>query len=121
MVTGSEFAAIAAGERKTIRALCKAALDKGFLLSYNDGEAWPVKKTNNIAEIMPHVQSTDEATLMVTDKDGKKIASYFLVYGNAPDEVIADYSYPAENEAIAEALWDASNIWAKIQFLTAAI
>jgi hypothetical protein len=121
MVTGSEFAAIAAGERKTIRALCKAALDKGFTLSYNDGEAWPVKKTDNIAKIMAHVQGTDEAMLMITDKDGKKIASFFLVYGNAPDEVIADYSYPAENEGIANSLWDASNIWAKIQFLTAAI
>jgi hypothetical protein len=105
---GSELAASIAGERKAIRGLCKAALSKGLLLSYSDGESWPVKQTANLSDIMAQVHSTDEALIRVRDADGNKRVTFFIVYGNSPEEVISDYSYPEADEELANELYRAA-------------
>jgi hypothetical protein len=107
-MTGSELSANIAGERKVIRALCKAALAKGFTLSYNDGEEWAVKRTSKLSDIMAEVHSTDEGLLLIRDSEAKKRANFYLIYGNSPDEVIADYGYQEADRALADDLYNAA-------------
>lgn len=101
----SEIAARIAGERKAIRALCEAAIEQGFSLSYFDGEEWAVKKSRNVSDIMKECHSTDEAAIGVSSDRGI-IGTFYLVYGNAPDEVISDYGWKDECfKAAMDSLW----------------
>jgi hypothetical protein len=102
------LAARIAGERKAVRALCKAALDKGFTLSYNDGEEWAVKQSYKLSDIMKHVHSTDEARLTVRDSEARARVTFYLVYGNSPEEVISDYGYGDADQALANELYNAA-------------
>jgi len=107
-MTGSELSARIAGERKVVRALCKAALAKGFTLSYNDGEEWTVKQSTKISDIMSEVHSTDEAKLTVRDNEARARVTFYLVYGNSPEEVISDYGYGDADQALADELYNAA-------------
>lgn len=94
----SEIAARIAGERKVIRAMCEAAIEAGFQLSYFDGEEWPVKNSRNLSDIMAETHGTDCAAIRVSRANGDRIGTFDIVYGNSPSEVIADYSYYSSRE-----------------------
>ena len=82
-------------ERRVIRALVKTALADGCSISVYDGEAYPLKKSTSLKDIMAAIMSTDEDHLNIW-KDGKRIGSVFLVYGNDGYDVINDYSVSLE-------------------------
>lgn len=59
---------------------------------YHDGEVLHTIASEH--DLGQHLHSTDEARLRFTYKD--HLCSLFLVYGNSPEEVIADMRAPAE-------------------------
>ena len=85
------------GEKRVVRRLVKAALDRGYTVSVHDGEEWPVRKSDSVVEIMAALGATDMERLLLRSADGTRIGSILLVYGNSPEEVIADHT---DNELI---------------------
>ena len=53
-------------------------------------------------EVMEHALGVDEAVICFTN--GDEMISFFLVYGNALDETIADHTESEEANAIADAV-----------------
>lgn len=82
------------GELAVISKLIVAAKAKGFTLSVFDGEEFAVKRSQDEKLILEAVESVDESSILVRDKDGVKLGSILIILGNAADgsEVIADNS-----------------------------
>lgn len=91
MIFDPKTASDADCELHIISKVVEAALSKGFTVSVNDGEAWTVKRSRDIAAIMAALGSTDGDELMIRDAN-RRIGSIYLVYGNQPWEVIADHT-----------------------------
>ena len=85
-----------------VRALVDAILARGHAISVHDGECFAVKRSNDRAAILDALASTEADTLIVRDASGTKLGSFFLVYGNGPDELIADYTFNPFCEAMAK-------------------
>lgn len=85
------------GERTIVAKLICAILSRKYLVSIFDGEAFAIQKSDSYQNIMAEVMSTDADTVRVWSKDGEMIGAISLIYGNSPEEVIADYS---DNEEI---------------------
>lgn len=82
-------------ERRVIRAFVRSALADGCAISVYDGGDFCLKRSTSEKEIMGAIMSTDEDSLVVS-KDGKRIGSVYLVYGNDGYDVINDYSVSLE-------------------------
>lgn len=78
--------------------LVKHALASGYVVSVHDGEEWAVSKSSKYTEIMADIFTTDENTVVFHDKDGNRIGSVFLVFGNDGYDVMADQSAPSWDE-----------------------
>ncbi|RUW81543.1 hypothetical protein [Mesorhizobium sp. M2A.F.Ca.ET.067.02.1.1] len=89
-------------ERRIARALVKACLDRGHLISVNDGEDWVVKRSDDKAAIMLALFSTDEDAIHLRSPTGDKLGWFQLIYGNSGYDVVSDH---ADNE-ICRAIWD---------------
>jgi len=83
-------------ERFIVKQIVGRALDKGYLLTVFDGEEFPVRCSDDAEAVMAELGHCDEEWLQVANADCKRIGSIFLVYGNEPDEVVADYTDKAE-------------------------
>jgi hypothetical protein len=81
-----------AQEKTAAGKIIDRALAKGYLISVNDGEEWVVKKSVKRKQIMDALQSTDEDYLMIRKPDGEKVGTIWLVWGNSPEEIAADYT-----------------------------
>jgi hypothetical protein len=77
-------------ERFVVKQIVGRALDKGYLLSVFDGEDVPVMHSDDAEAVMAGLGHCDEEWLYVANEDRKQIGTIFLVYGNDPDEVVAD-------------------------------
>jgi sorbitol-specific phosphotransferase system component IIA len=77
-------------ERFVVAGIVNRALDKGYLLTVNDGEDFPVMHSDDAEEVMAELGHCEEEWLYVENADRKKIGTIFLVYGNDPDEVVCD-------------------------------
>ena len=66
------------------------ALDKGYLLTVFEGEDFPIVNSDDAEAVMAELGHCDEEWLQVANADGKRIGTIYLVYGNDPDEVVAD-------------------------------
>lgn len=86
------------GEAVKARRLVRIALAKGYAISVYDGEEWTVKQSTDRMTVLQALATTECDTLRFR-KDGEKLGSMLLIYGNATDgsELIADYS---ANEAM---------------------
>lgn len=82
----------AAQEKTATGRVIDRALAKGYLISVNDGEEWVVKKSSKRHEIMDALQSTDSDTLVIRKADGTRVGFVLLVWGNSPEEVVADFT-----------------------------
>lgn len=95
----------ATGEQKTARRLVRAALERGYQISVNDGEETTVIRASAERPVLDALCSTGEDTLILYRPNGadelSRVGSLFLVWGNADDgsELIADHT---DNEAIGE-------------------
>ena len=79
------------------RRLVDEALREGYYLSVHDGEEWPVVVSRDRDAIVRAMESVDICHLrirgaMVGDKAGPILGNALIVYGNDPDEEIADYT-----------------------------
>lgn len=82
-------------ERRVIRAFVKSALADGCEISVYDGEDFCLKRSSSEKDIMAAIMSTDEDSFVLR-KNGERIGSVQLVYGNDGYDVIADYSVSLE-------------------------
>lgn len=85
------------GEVTVVKRLVRIVLERGYIVSINDGEEWTVNLSTDRKEILSALGTTGEDTIRLY-KDGEWAGSIWLVYGNAEDgsELIADHS---DNEA----------------------
>jgi hypothetical protein len=77
-------------ERFVVKQIVGRALDKGYLLSVFDGEEYPIEHSDDAEAVMAELGHCGEDWLQVSNADRKRIGTIFLVYGNDPDEVVAD-------------------------------
>ena len=77
-------------EQSIVNVLVDTALAKGYTISVYDGEAYPVKCSNNKKTIFAGMFSTNEDWLIFRH-NGVKIGAVWLIYGNSFD-VITDHS-----------------------------
>jgi hypothetical protein len=82
--------------------LVKHALAAGYTVSVHDGEEWSVIRSTKYTEIMEELFTTDSNSLLIRDKDGKRLGSIELIYGNDGYDVMGDWSAP--NDEALEAL-----------------
>jgi len=82
-------------EHKKLVEIVNEILSDGFSLSVGDGETLFLKPTTDKKKIIEHASSVDEVYLWL-HKDGKPSGTIFLVFGNGPDELIADHSDSVE-------------------------
>jgi len=104
-------------ERPVITALCKALLDRGYLLAIHNGEEYESKRTNKWHSLRPHFGSTGEDSLVVWKvENGEKVRQgyWYLIYNNGSEEeptvVISDYAWANdETEEIFDTIWNELN------------
>jgi hypothetical protein len=79
-------------EAAIIRPIVQRGLDAGYCASVYDGEEWTLERSFDRDRIMAALGNTDEDILRFQDAEQVIVGSIGLVYGNAPDEVINDYT-----------------------------
>lgn len=92
------------GEAAVVKRLVRIVLERGYMVSVNDGEEWTVNLSTNRNEILSALATTGEDIIRLY-KDGERAGSIWLVYGNAEDgrELIADHS---DNDACHSICWE---------------
>lgn len=92
------------GEKSVIRAAVRNGIKLGYTVSVYDGEAWAVRNSSSVKEVIEAIQSTDEDSIKFNKMgaDGKRVSvgTIYAVYGNSAGEVIADHSESVELETI---------------------
>ena len=90
-------------ERAIAERLVTDAIALGYQVSVNDGEEWTVKRSTDSKAIMAALFSTDEDYIRIR-KDGEEtsVGTFTLIYGNDGWDVIADWSYSVETEAVMQ-------------------
>lgn len=79
-------------EEQNVQRLIHLILQDGNLISIYDGEEYAIQWSQNEAAILTVMGATDEDTISVFDSNKKMRGWIYLVYGNAADEVVCDYS-----------------------------
>lgn len=80
------------GEREHATSLVNAILGTGCSISVWEGEDWALQKGKEPEAVLAAMASTDMDRLVATSGDGSRMGSFLLIYGNAPDELVADHS-----------------------------
>lgn len=86
-------------ERTICERIVDDALSAGYSIAVWEGEDWALKASRDRAVILSSMASTDEDTLFLKDRDGRRVGSILLVYGNG-NEVVADHTYNDRTEAV---------------------
>ena len=68
------------------------ALFYGWSISVHDGEEWAAKRVRDAETLWPLLASVEAETLKFRDRAGNEVGSAYVVYGNGPGELFADYS-----------------------------
>ena len=92
------------GETKYARALVRACLGRGCVISVWEGGDWAIKRSANVDAVMKALASTDMDVLVVRQANGHRLGSFTLIYGNNDDELIADCSATAFCDSVWEEL-----------------
>ncbi|QNJ57486.1 hypothetical protein [Pseudomonas phage PlaquesPlease] len=85
------------GERRVLRKLLEAIRGSGYWFRINNGEDFETIHTQQVEWGIDACMTTDEDHVVVyrvrpDDNTFQRIGKFWLVYGNSPEEVIADYS-----------------------------
>mgnify|MGYP003652686622 CR=1 FL=1 len=83
-------------EDQMLDLLVEIILDKGYKVSADDGEEMMLFGETSRRVIRSRLGETEENKLFLW-KDGKYAGMIWLVYGNAPDELVCDHT---DNDAI---------------------
>lgn len=102
------------GERKVLRKLLTAIREDGYHFRINNGEDFETEHTQDVELAMSNCMATDEDYVVVyrIDPDGafKRMGKFWLVYGNSPEEVIADYGTGPSWESMFSRWFDVATI-----------
>jgi hypothetical protein len=79
-------------EMSAIRKLVQTALAAGLHVSVHDGEEVTIRRSRDEAAIVGAMRTTDDDRLFFFTSDGTRKGLVWLVYGNDPYDVIAEYS-----------------------------
>ena len=89
-------------ERAIVDRLIRGGLERGYLVSVNDGEEWALSKSSDYAAITAEVAATDVTILRFTDPAQadrtKGCGNVLLIHGNDLD-VVSDHT---DNDMIAD-------------------
>jgi len=78
---------------KAYQHLVRYALAQGNRISVYDGEEWPVSESTNAQEIIEHIESVEEAELIIKDPiDRRDLWARVSAYGLADDETVIDHT-----------------------------
>lgn len=108
------------GEEKYVRKLVRNILERGYMISVNDGEIWTVVDSFDEVRIMGALGTTDEDFIKMKDPlDYKSLGVFSLIYGNDPEgeEVISDYTA----SPLCETIWREVMDWPKEEQLEIAL
>lgn len=89
--TDANAARVKREEAKAAR-LIDAALENGWTVSVNDGEAWAIRRSTDRAAILAAMFSTELDLLMFREVGGEPVGAVSLIYGNDANDLVADYS-----------------------------
>lgn len=78
-------------ERMIAKRLVDDILAAGHVISVNDGEAFPVKRSADRTTILDALASTGSDTLVIRDTSGERVGFVLLIWGNGTD-LISDCS-----------------------------
>jgi hypothetical protein len=88
-------------EHAAARMIIEAALERRYTVSVWDGGTWVVKYSRDVDQIAMALQSSDEDQLRLHDESGHSVGTMLLIWGNSPEELVADHS---DNDAIKSLL-----------------
>ena len=89
-------------EKAIVATLVESAIAKGYKLSVCDGEAWPLKGSTSVADVMGALFSTDEEVIAI--RIDRELVGYVnLIYGNDGYDVISDHTDTEEMRSIIDA------------------
>jgi hypothetical protein len=100
-------------ERDIAHGLVNRVLADGNTISVFDGEEYSIKRSSDAVAILSAMSHTGEDTLVIRSPiggsvpralSGAKIGSVFLVYGNEPENLIADFTNEDYTCALCDAL-----------------
>lgn len=91
-----------AAERGIAREVIRCLVDAGYSVTVDNGADESITRSTSKREIFDALCQTGQDHLIAHDKDGKEVGWVWLVYGNEPCELIADYTGNLE-ETIAPA------------------
>jgi len=92
-------------EKAIARAITLVALEKGYLVSVNDGEETVLTNSKIATQVMKALHTTDEDYLTIYDPATKRtIGAFKLIYGNSGYDVVNDYYYGLNTKSIMDAL-----------------
>lgn len=103
------------GERKVLRKLLNAIREDGYHFRINNGEDFETEHTQDVELAMSNCMATDEDYVVVyrirpDDGTFQRIGKFWLVYGNSPEEVIADYGTNESMESMFSRWFDEATI-----------
>ncbi|QNJ57435.1 hypothetical protein [Pseudomonas phage Waldo5] len=103
------------GERRVLRKLLEAIRGSGYQFRINNGEDFECGHTQDPQVGIDACMTTDEDHVVVyriRPDDGtlQRIGKFWLVYGNSPEEVIADYSTIESLESLFSRWFDEATI-----------
>lgn len=86
----------AAAERGIAREVIRCLVDAGYSVTIDNSADHPVKRSTNKREIFDALCQTGQDYLVAYDMVGQRVGWVWLVYGNEPCELIADYTLNLE-------------------------
>jgi len=80
-------------EQQAIRRICRKLIEQGYLINVEDGNGSYTGPSNDLRNIVAEITAfADDCSVRVHRRDNERIGSLLFVFGNAPDEVLADWS-----------------------------
>lgn len=91
-------------ENNDIVRMLKAALRNGFTFSVFDGDAWPVRKSQDLDAAIEAVEAVEEAEVIFLDSDNRQVGWALCIPSLEDDEAVVDYSQDFDNPWISDAI-----------------
>lgn len=94
------------GEQRTVKQLCIEALRHGYevILVHDGEEKHSITQETPLSEVVELAMAVEESRITFRHRQTSGRLTFFLVFGNSPEEVIADHTAHEDAEVIWRAL-----------------
>jgi len=97
-------------EERVITLLCIKAMRNGYSFhAADDGEIGQSIIGNSVAEVLDILTAVDESSICFKNKVTGQLLRFYLIFGNSPEELIADHTDHPDAETIYQAVISAFN------------